>query len=61
MFGIQCSVGNIEHRIPNIEYQTPKLSSEDDFFLKEIRTLDARIAMAMNDSVRIVYQFRTRE
>jgi hypothetical protein len=61
MFDFRCSETNIEHRKSDIENQIPKLSSEDDFFLNVIRTLEAIMAMAINESVRIVYQFRTRE
>jgi len=40
-----------------LKIYTPKFSSEDDFFLNEIRTPEAKIAMAINDNVLIVYRF----
>jgi hypothetical protein len=59
MFGRKYRTSNNETQTS--ETQTPKLSSEDDFFLNENRTLEAIIAKAINEIVRIVYEFRTRE
>ena len=61
MFDVRDSMFVSEHRTTKIEHQIPKLSSEEDFFLNVIKTLEAIMAMAINESVRIVYQFRTCE